>query len=451
MRSPDHFSLGNPGQSGPPDSPNRSSARILCLSNGHGEDQIAVRVLEALRSQTPTLEFAALPLVGQGQAYAKAGIHRIGPSHALPSGGFLYMDSKQLVKDVRGGLLGLTWRQWQALQIWKTEGNGETASDLLLAVGDVVPLLFAWLSGAPYAFIGTARSEYYLRDEGGPLTRASRAGRRESQAKSVFHPVDRWLMSRPLCRAVFPRDRLTTQILKAWPIPAQDLGNPMMDGLTAQFPVPAKIQQDMLKVLLLPGSRSPEAYRNWELMLEAVKLMVGSYRNRTLAFLAAASPELDLQALLQPAQIQGWRLLHQTEIDRRLKDWLPQGSIALQRRQHLLLLSAHRFADYAQATDVAIAMAGTATEQVVGLGKPAFILPGEGPQFTSAFAEAQTRLLGPSVVWVDKPSQMPEKMQSVLGDPERLRLIAENGRRRMGEAGAAERIATHLCSVLASQ
>jgi len=49
-----------------------------------------------------------------------------------------------------------------------------------LSRGDIVPLLFAWLSGATYAFVGTAKSEYYLRDEAGPLprqTQMQQAGR----------------------------------------------------------------------------------------------------------------------------------------------------------------------------------------------------------------------------------------------------------------------------------
>jgi hypothetical protein len=42
-------------------------------------------------------------------------------------------------------------------------------------------------------------------------------------------------------------------------------------------------------------------------------------------------------------------------------------------------------------------MAGTAAEQAVGLAKPVLQLPGQGPQFTASFAEAQRRLLGPTV------------------------------------------------------
>jgi hypothetical protein len=35
-------------------------------------------------------------------------------------------------------------------------------------------------------------------------------------------------------------------------------------------------------------------------------------------------------------------------------------------------------------------------------------------------------------------------MQSLLNDPDRLQTIAENGHRRMGDPGAAHRIATYL-------
>jgi uncharacterized protein (TIGR03492 family) len=93
---------------------------------------------------------------------------------------------------------------------------------------------------------------------------------------------------------------------------------------------------------------------------------------------------------------------------------------------------------------MAIAMAGTATEQFVGLGKPAFILSGKGPQFTPAFAEAQTRLLGDSVIWVEHPQQVPKEVQSLLQDPQRLQHIRENGQRRLGKPGAAQRIAQLL-------
>jgi uncharacterized protein (TIGR03492 family) len=95
-------------------------------------------------------------------------------------------------------------------------------------------------------------------------------------------------------------------------------------------------------------------------------------------------------------------------------------------------------------SDCCIAMAGTATEQFVGLGKPAIAIPGKGPQFTPAFAEAQTRLLGPSLILVEHPDKVGSVMQQLLRDPDWLQLIAENGHQRMGQPGAAKRIANCL-------
>jgi len=89
-------------------------------------------------------------------------------------------------------------------------------------------------------------------------------------------------------------------------------------------------------------------------------------------------------------------------------------------------------------------MAGTATEQFIGLGKPAIIIPGQGPQFTYAFAEAQSRHFGKSITLIQSPRQVAEAIASLLSDPERLRAIAENGIRRMGKPGAAHRIAECL-------
>lgn len=63
----------------------------------------------------------------------------------------------------------------------------------------------------------------------------------------------------------------------------------------------------------------------------------------------------------------------------------------------LVLLPGSQFADCLHVCVGGLAMAGTATEQLVGLGKPVVTIPGQGPQFNFRFAEAQQRLLGKSV------------------------------------------------------
>ncbi|NEP05198.1 MAG: hypothetical protein F6K34_10400, partial [Okeania sp. SIO4D6] len=45
--------------------------KILCLSNGHGEDAIAVQILQELQKYPLPPSLAALPIVGEGYAYTK--------------------------------------------------------------------------------------------------------------------------------------------------------------------------------------------------------------------------------------------------------------------------------------------------------------------------------------------------------------------------------------------
>ncbi|MEB3358171.1 MAG: hypothetical protein VKK04_15695, partial [Synechococcales bacterium] len=180
--------------------PTSNPLKILCLSNGHGEDAIALRILQALQRQPNPPKLAALPLVGEGLAYQRAGVPLAGAVKTMPSGGFVYMDGRQLVRDVWGGLLQLTLGQIRTVRQWARSGYR------ILAVGDIVPLLFAWNSGADYAFVGTAKSEYLLRDENGWLPRPSWFEQMEGWSGSVYLPWERWLMGHPRCRAVFPRD-----------------------------------------------------------------------------------------------------------------------------------------------------------------------------------------------------------------------------------------------------
>jgi uncharacterized protein (TIGR03492 family) len=395
--------------------------RLLCLSNGHGEDMIALRILQALQQlpNGPTIE--ALPIVGEGHAYQKAGIPVIGTVKVMPSGGFINTDRRQLARDIQGGLVQLTIAQLKTIRSWTRKGG------FILAVGDIVPMLFAWTSGAPFAFIGTAKSEYYLRDENGWLPRQSWwDDRLERWTGCVYQPWERWLMSRPQCKAVFPRDRMTATILKRFGVPAFDLGNPMMDGLEADS------TNEGLTIALIPGSRIPEVYANWEIILQSLDNITQQIE-KPFKCIAAIAPGIDLNELNRLLLTYRWK---QTQTN--------CYEIGFAENHTSLKLMPGQFAACIQRSTVAIAMAGTATEQFIGLGKPALIIPGPGPQFNAAFAEAQTRLLGMSITLVEQPNQMASALRSLLDDPDRLKAIAENGHRRMGEPGAATRIARCL-------
>ncbi|MEO1068447.1 MAG: lipid-A-disaccharide synthase-related protein [Cyanobacteria bacterium J06638_6] len=402
--------------------------KLLCISNGHGEDGIAVRILKQLRQLPGAPTLAALPIVGEGRAYEKAGIAIQGQTQAMPSGGFIYMDRHELLRDLQGGLVRLTLAQLKTARDWAKSGG------TILAVGDIVPLAIAWQSGAKYFFVGTAKSEYYIRNDehrlpGRPLL--------EGWSGSVYVPWERWLMARPRCQGVFLRDQLTADTLQRLGVPALYPGNPMMDELetradklarlTATFP-PASTR---LTLVLMPGSRAPEAFDNWQRMVVATAAVMKTFGDRQIRLLAALAPSLNLAVFKDVLLDAGWQPV--------------AGEYpTFQRGNGVLVLTTNAFAECLHLADAAIATAGTATEQAVGLGKPVLTFPGPGPQFTYAFAEAQSRLLGPSIVLLNDPEEVGTALQACLADSSRLQQIAVNGRRRMGLPGAAGAIAKAL-------
>ncbi|AGY60262.1 lipid-A-disaccharide synthase-related protein [Gloeobacter kilaueensis] len=383
-----------------------STKRLLCLSNGHGEDLIATRIAEALLAYD--VEILALPVVGEGEAYRQLGLKIVVPTRTMPSGGFIYMDVREFWKDVRGGLGRLTFEQWRTLR------RLAPACDLVLAVGDIVVLALAYLSKAPYAFVGTAKSDYY---QGGRPT--------------DYTSLERWLLNRPACRAAFPRDRLTTDNLRRWVPQAVYLGNPMMDKLEAGPDLATAPPAGAVVALLLPGSRAPEACRNLALMLQAVEPLAATFP-QPLHLLCARAGSLSDEGIRAYLPV-GWQL---------------EGPL-LRRDKLTVHLEQGRFAECLQRSHLVIAMAGTATEQAVGLGRPVFTLAGEGPQFTPRFAEAQTRLLGESVQLVEGgPAELASRVRVVMADAPLRERIRLNGTARMGTPGAARRIAQHVIKLI---
>jgi uncharacterized protein (TIGR03492 family) len=401
--------------------------KLLSLSNGHGEDVIAAKILQELQQQCAAAEIVALPIVGKGQAYRDLSIPIWGDVKTMPSGGF-NQDGQQLWRDVQGGLLQLTIGQWQAVKRWAKAGGK------ILAVGDIVPLLMARYSGAAYGFVGTAKSEYYLVDNNQqPLVHRQKS--LEARSGSIYFPWERWLMRHPNCQGVFPRDRITAEKLNKFQIPAWDLGNPMMDGLQGGRAVSGLVDSELdLRVTILPGSRPPEAYRNWQMLVAGLENLGETLSGRGIEAIAGITPSLDVAELQK--SLQAWQFVG-------FGEWGGTWHI----NDLKLHLAVDQYVHCLAWGDVALAMAGTATEQFVGLGKPALVIPGAGPQFTRLFAERQCDLLGESVILVDSPKSVGLVIKDLVGDAAKLASIARNGRLRMGEAGAATRIATKLVAL----
>ena len=418
--------------------PTPSSRRLLVLSNGHGEDLIALRILEALHRQQPALELAVLPLVGLGQAFAAAEtggwLQRLGPSRHLPSGGFSNQSLRGLLADLLAGLPLLSWRQWLLVRAWGRSG------DPILAVGDLLPLLLAWAGGGPYGFIGTPKSDFTWASP--PPRGWGRSPLADGYHRAKGSEWDPWewaLMGARRCRLVAVRDRLTARGLRRHRVAACAPGNPMMDDLAPQ-PLPPCVQA-RARLLLLAGSRMPEALRNLRGLLAALP-EAGSAPELSVLLATGSRPSPgELAPLLQAA---GFEPL--TASDQRL---LELGAATGWRRDRQeLWVGPGRFGRWATWGDLGLATAGTATEQLVGLGIGALSLPGPGPQFQRGFARRQRRLLGGAVLPCHSPAELRQRLLALLADPLQRQRLGRIGRRRMGPAGGSERLAALIGSQL---
>jgi uncharacterized protein (TIGR03492 family) len=395
--------------------PIKTIEKVLFISNGHGEDLNAVQILKALRTEHPQIEIGAMPIVGYGNAYRNLNINIIGPTELLPSGGFVYTSTFKLLTDIRSGLFTLLWRQIQAIRQYGDD------CDAVFAIGDVIVLIGAYLSGKPYMAFTSSSSAYY-----------------ENRMK--FDLVTDWLLKSDRCRQIFTRDRYTAQMLNAQGYSkAICVGLPAMDALEISNK-DLQSQPNLPFIALLPGSRLPEAGTNLQLLLD-LAIATTPLFPEGVQFYAAVTPNLcapDLNGIIplqQLAEQNGW-------------EYHSAGYLIYPKDRLKVRYRYDAFADILAQSDLVAGMAGAAMEQAVGLGKPVIQIPSAGPQFTYAFAEAQMRLLGSSVQTIGtKPAtietitQAAQAIRQTLADAEYLEQCRVNGLERIGGAGGGEAMA----------
>ncbi|MEH1914840.1 lipid-A-disaccharide synthase-related protein [Nostoc sp.] len=399
------------------------SKRILFISNGHGEDNHTSHVIQTLRQLCPSIEMAAMPIVGEGKAYRSLDIPIIGPTQTMPSGGFFYMKRLYLLKDFQSGLIGLTWQQLQAVLQYAPN------CDLIMATGDFVSQTFAYLTKRPFvSFISCLSALYEGRLRLNPL---------------LWHDLN---SSR--CLAVFTKDSHT-----AYDLQRQGLTKTQLAGIPAlDWLVPTgkdlHLKPDDRAIAILPGSRMPEAARNFCLLLQLVVEIAKVMPESGLQFRAALIPSL-MQQLDDIAKSQGWQLTQG------ILTYSPPGNSPDESPLVEVRCYSDAFSDILCYSTLVIGMAGLAVEQAVAIGKPIIQIPGEGPQFTYQFAEAQTRLLGISAQTIGTKPATPEilkqaakRVVETLQDSDYLAKCKENGPERFGPPGASERIARFLLNSL---
>ena len=389
---------------------------ILFMSNGHGEDLNASLILQELPKIAPNINITGMPLVGEGNAYRSLNLPLIGQPKSLPSGGIFYMNPLTLLKDVSAGLIGFTLYQIHTLLKYCSR------YDLIVAVGDIFPVTMAYITNRPFVAFLVSTSSYY-------------------EGKLNLPWLTRLCLRSPRCLAIFTRDAFTAEDLQQQGFKqASFLGYPIMDILT---PTEKNLHLDdnIPTIALLPGSRIPEALNNLELLLKVCESLASLEKVQFRVALVKAIQENELEIL---AKNLGWQ-------------YQSCGILIKKQEENTIRVECYyqAFSDIINHCDLALGMAGTAVEQVVGLGKPVIQLPGKGPQFTYPFAEAQMRLLGISVKTMGKSYKNSDifiatakTIQSILQDQDYLEKCRKNGEERVGKPGGSLNIAQAIANLL---
>ena len=108
------------------------------------------------------------------------------------------------------------------------------------------------------------------------------------------------------------------------------------------------------------------------------------------------------------------------------------------------MLGKGTFNQWASMAQVGLSNAGTATEQIAGLGIPSLSLPGNGPQFTKFFAKRQSRLLGGSVLVCENKENLVSNLKSFLTNRNYRTKEIKIGKKRMGSSGASKKIVKYI-------
>lgn len=351
--------------------------KILFITNGHGEDIIAARIIKELEGE----DVCVLPVVGTGQAFEALPVKILGPRKKMPSGGFVYQSFSNIAKDLFSGLIGSSLEQIRLLRGLKGK------FDLVVAVGDIVPIIGAMLARTKFFFVGCAKSDYY---------------------DYSYTPWEKYFLKK-YCSLCFPRDKKTFDDLSGYGIKCSFAGNPMMDC----FEITGEtfgINKSSYVIGILPGTRD-DALLNMEDIYAATRELdrIAAENGKNIFYLAAAAPSSDISGFP---------------------------------KKDNLLISAGRFGDVIHLSDAVIGLSGTGNEQAAGLGKPVISFPGRGVQYTASFAKRQTQLLGKALLVTERdPKKTAAAVWFVLTDPSKKQAMGKAGTERMGGPGASAKIA----------
>ena len=403
----------------------RETNSLLIISNGHGEDIIACEIIKEILLLKKFNNIEVMPLVGDGKIFDRftsSKIIKIGFQKVLPSGGFSNQSFRAFLNDLKEGMLIYLFKNW--IELLKKPKDYK-----VLAIGDLLPLFYAWSSKCDFGFIGTPKSDY---------TWMSGPGKSISDIYhklkgSEWDPWEIFFMRSSRCKSLIMRDDITANNLIRKRINAKYFGNPMMDFVKEKKLDQKKIKS-FQKLIMLIGSRTPEAFDNLDIFLSSLSAI--DLPLKTLV-LVPLSSNLDLNI------VEDYFLKYKFSKEINEEYNLGEDSIWM-RNNIIFLIGKNTFDDWANLSQVGLANAGTATEQIAGLGIPSLSLPGRGPQFTKKFAKRQQRILGGSVRVCHNKQILRQKLIDLLLDERIRKKQAILGLERMGPRGASQKIVDYI-------
>ena len=402
----------------------RKTTSLLIISNGHGEDVIASEIIKELLPLRKFNNIEIMPLVGDGKVFdnfMSKNITKIGFQKVLPSGGFSNQSLSGFLNDLKEGMLMYLLKNW--IELIKKPKDYK-----ILAVGDLLPLFFAWSSKCDFGFIGTPKSDYtWISGPGNSISDFYHKFK-----GSEWDPWEMHIMKSNLCKFVIVRDKITSNNLNKKNVYAQFFGNPMMDFIKDKS-VGINVNNDCVRLILLIGSRFPEAHNNFNIFLSYLNDF--PFSKKCLIFIPLSS---DANLFEIEKQIINYQFVRNDS-----SYSLGEQSV-WQKNKVTFLLGKNKFNNWASLAEIGLANAGTATEQICGLGVPALSLPGKGPQFTKSFAKRQQRLLGGCVTVCENKEIFHDKLINLLENKKFRIRQGHIGKERMGAPGASKRIADFI-------
>jgi len=370
--------------------------RVLFVSNGHGEDSMAAQI--ARRLPTP-VEADAYPTLGAGRAYEGV-CPVVGPRAQLATQGERMFRGSH-VQDIPTARPGAAWRAIRFMR------NARQRYDRIVVLGDMVGVALCWLAGAPIAV--------YV-----DVFKYGQAHR--------YSLIERWMIRRAV-RTVFNRDDVLAGQLRAAGIDARSAGNIMMDTIERGDYDPAPKRAHELVLVILPGSRAV-ASRQFAIQADAVRVLPLDLMPDVFVALA---PGIEPEMLAEAAGLHWHPPTSEKGAD---LGRLVGGELVFH-------LARGSLGNLLETADVVLSLAGTATWQAIGLGKPV-VSTLSAPTRRKRLRD-EAALTGPArQVCSADPEEVAGALTTLLSDPGERARRGAIGRRQMGSPGAIDAIIAEL-------